>query len=527
VNELLRGVVPLIASHLEITMVALVLAVVISLPMGIAALNRPRFAFLTLTGVSLVQTIPALALLALMVPLLAATGWLSPFGFPPAVIALTLYALLPIVRNTVTGLRGVDPAIVEAARGMGMSPAQIMRRVQLPLAAPTIAAGIRTSAVWTVGMATLATPVGQTCLGNYMFTGLQTRNFPMLLVGVAAAAALALILDAILGVAERALGRRARGRVVTAAALLALLLLVAIGILPRLVAGTRDQVTSGSEAAAVPQTAMRVRIGGKTFTEQYILVEVLRARLASVGIAADTSQSLGSTVIFDALAHGDIDLYVDYSGTLWSNVMKRPAGTPRAQLLQELDDWLATQYHIRSLGSLGFENAYVLAVRHSMADRLRLNTLADLAQYSSKLAIGGDYEIFGRGEWAAIERAYHPHFKRMVTFDPALLYEAIKHNNVDVITAFSSDGRIVANDLVVLADPLGAAPPYDAMILLGPRLREDARVLCALGNLHISVETMRRANAIVDQDRQTPAAAATWLLRQPGIGIPDCKAPIT
>jgi len=524
VKELLIGVIPLLVSHLEITLVALALAVAISLPLGILAASRPRVAFIALTIVGLIQTIPALALLALMVPLLALTGWLSPFGFPPAVIALTLYALLPIVRNTVTGIRGVDAAIVEAARGMGMAPMQIMRRVQLPLAAPVIAAGVRTATVWTVGMATLATPVGQTCLGNYMFTGLQTRNFPMLTVGVAAAAALALALDGLLGAAERALAGRDRRRVLIPVVLLALLIAVVIGVVPRLTPGSRapdpaERVNAVSHAAIT-----HLRIGGKTFTEQYILVEVLRARLEAAGIRVDTAQSLGSIVIFDALSRGDIDLYVDYSGTLWTNAMKRGAGTPRWQVLKELDAWLASAHHIRSLGPLGFENAYALAVRRATAEKLGMHTLADLARESAALSIGGDYEFFGRGEWVSIQRTYQPHFKRQVSFDPALLYEAIKHDEVNVISAFSSDGRIAAEDLVVLEDPLGAAPPYDALILVGPRASNDPGVLCALGSLHIPVDLMRRANARVDRDKLTAAAAAQWLISQPGIGIPDCRA---
>ena len=525
-KELILGLAPLLAAHLGISLMALTLAVGISIPLGILAASRPRLGFVTLTAVGLIQTIPSLALLALMVPVLAMTGWLSPFGFPPAVIALTLYALLPIVRNTVTGLSGVDGSVVEAARGMGMSASQIMTRVQLPLAAPTIAAGIRTATVWTVGMATLATPVGQTCLGNYMFAGLQTRNFPMLLVGVAAAAGLALILDALLGATERALAGRTRRRVLVPAALLVLLVILVIGVLPRITVEPAAKVASGPVVADARQAISRVRIGGKTFTEQYLLVELLRGRLEAAGVRVDTAQSLGSTVIFDALANGDIDLYVDYSGTLWTNVMKRPSGTPRWQVLKELEGWLAREHHIRSLGSLGFENAYALAVRRSTAERLGLHTLADLALHSAELQIGGDYEFFGRGEWSSIQNIYQPHFKRMVSFDPALLYEAIARNDVDVISAFSSDGRIAANDLVVMADPLGAAPPYDAMILLGPRVGEDTRVLCALADLRIPVELMQRANAKVDQEKLTPAAAAAWLSRQPGIGMPDCKGQV-
>jgi len=215
-GELLAGVPPLLASHVVLALTALLAAIAISLPVAIAVAGRPRLAAPIVAVASVIQTIPGLALLALMVPLLAETGGLgvglSPFGFSPAVIALTLYAILPILRNAITGLRGVDPAIVEAARGMGMAPGQILRQVELPLAAPVIAAGIRTAAVWTVGAATLATPVGEPCLGNYIFVGLQTRAWSMLLVGVAAAAALAMTLDVLLAAIERALSGRRRGR---------------------------------------------------------------------------------------------------------------------------------------------------------------------------------------------------------------------------------------------------------------------------------------------------------------------------
>src|ERR1044071_234733 len=235
-GDLLAGAVPLLASHLVLVLVALALATALGLPLAVALVRRPRLAASIVTVAGAIQTIPGLALLALMVPILAASHGLgiglSSFGFAPAAIALTLYALLPILRNAITGLRGVDAATVEAARGMGMAPWQLLRLVELPLAAPVIAAGIRTASVWTVGGATLATPIGQPCLGNYLFAGLQTRNWPMLLVGVVAAASLALMIDAILAAAERRLSQRPRGRLIGPALALAALVAVVLGVLP-------------------------------------------------------------------------------------------------------------------------------------------------------------------------------------------------------------------------------------------------------------------------------------------------------
>jgi len=517
-SELVRGLPPLLASHLELVLIALIAAVLISMPLAILVADRPRLALPVVTIAGVIQTIPGLALLALMVAIVAGTGGLgiglAPFGFPPAVIALTLYAILPILRNAITGLRGVDPAVVEAARGMGMTNGQLLRIVQLPLAAPVIAAGIRTATVWTVGAATLATPVGQVCLGNYIFAGLQTRNWNMLIAGVIAAAGLAVVLDLILGAIEHRLS--ARKPVWAPLGALAALIVIGIAVLPRIGVGA---VAAPVATQHVEQSEVKsVKLGAKTFTEQYVLVEVLKQRLAKVGIGVEVSESLGSVVAFEALAHGQIDVYVDYSGTLWITQMKRSAGTPRWRVLTEVEAWLAHDYNIRSLGSLGFENAYAIAVKRSLAEKLHLKSIGDLAPASNTLAMGGDYEWFSRGEWASIRGAYGLAFERTATFDPALLYDAVARGEVDAISAFSSDGRIAANDLVTLDDPLSALPPYDAMILLAPRVANDPNVACALAPLRgkITVELMRRANLMVDRetDKQTPAVAAAWLLAE-------------
>jgi osmoprotectant transport system permease protein len=526
-GELLAGLPALLASHLALVLVALVVAIALGLPLAVALAPRPRLAGPVVTVAGAIQTIPGLALLALMVPVLAATGGLgiglSSFGFAPAAIALTLYALLPILRNAIAGLRGVDAATVEAARGMGMAPRQVLRLVELPLAAPVIAAGIRTASVWTVGAATLATPIGQPCLGNYIFAGLQTRNWAMLLVGVLAAAALALILDAILAAAERAVSRRPRGHVAAPAGALAALVIAILVVLPRLPgrdAGATAAGPAGGAAATAERAApvRQVRVGAKTFTEQYILAELLRARLGERGISVDVVESLGSNVVFDALRRGALDAYVDYSGTLWTSQLGRERGAPRWQILAEVEGHLARE-PVRSLGPLGFQNAYALAVRRDTATRLGLRHVGDLAPHAGRLALGADYEFLSRREWTAVRTAYGLAFGRTASFDPALLYEAVARGEVDVISAFSSDGRIAAYDLVVLDDPAAALPSYDAMILLAPRVADDPGVLCALGPLRgaLPVELVRRANLMVDHDRAAPRAAAAWLLGQVSI----------
>jgi len=520
-----------LANHLMITVIALAAGLAISLPLAVLAAKRRRLRYPMLAGASIIQTIPSLALLALMVPLLAAVGYLTvrafgvavaALGFWPTIIALTLYSMLPILRNTVTGIVGVDPALTEAARGVGMKPRQVLFKVELPLAAPVIIAGVRTATVWVVGIATLATPVGQTCLGNYIFRGLQTRNWLMVLFGCVAAALLAIVLDLLIGGVERSAKERRRG--LGAAALAALAVIFVGGIAaPSVVRALRPRsvaaVAAAEEQARGPAALGRpVRIGSKTFTEQYILAALIRDRLAEAGLDAREKGSLGSTIVFDALRTGQIDVYVDYSGTIWANYMKRSDPAAPWKALAEMDGWLASRYGIRDLGPLGFENAYAMAMRREQAERLGVRTLADLAPHTPRLKVGGDYEFFGRPEWRAIRDAYGLRFADQVSYDSTFMYEAAAKGYVDVISAFSSDGRIAAFDLVVLSDPKHALPPYDAVLLLSPQMADQTDVVRALRPLvgAISLAMMQQANNRVDrdEDKKTPDQAARWLAKQ-------------
>ncbi len=502
--------------HLFLTVVPLLLAIAISLPLGVMLARRRRLRGPVLALASVAQTIPGLALLALMVPLLVVLGQattrvlggaLPALGWPPALMALTLYAVLPILRNTVTGLRGVDPALREAARAMGMTPAQSLRQVELPLAAPVIVAGLRTATVWTVGTATLATPVGQTCLGNYIFMGLQTRNLTAVLFGSVAAALLAVLLDGLIGALETGVRTGSRRRVTMALALLTLLL--AAGLLApwlsRAASGGNDQRQSWT-------------VGAKTFTEQYILAALLEDTLDNAGLLATRREGLGSTVLFDALAAGQVDIYVDYSGTLWANHMQRQGGSGRREVLDQVSRWLQATHGIRCLGPLGFENAYVLAMARDDADRRGIRSVADLQRLGVDLKIGGDYEFFGRPEWRSLRDTYGLAAATQTSYDSTFMYQAVARGEVDVISAFSSDGRIAAYDLVVLDEPEGVLPPYDALLLLSPRAAASDKLTAALSPLMdaISVDLMREANNMVDRDDapRTVREAAAWLAEQ-------------
>lgn len=494
-----------LGQHVIVSVTALLLGLAISLPLAILATRRARLRWPLLAFASLIQTIPGLALLALFYPLLLGLSTLteamfgkgfSALGFLPSVLALTLYSMLPVLRNTITGIDGIDPAVKAASLGVGMTPRQSLWMVELPLALPVIMAGIRTSAVWVIGTATLSTPVGQTSLGNYIFAGLQTQNWVSVLFGCIAAALLALVVDQLLALMESGVALRKRARVAAGAVGLALVLAAAL-------------VPGFSRPAAT------YVIGTKTFTEQYILASLLQDRLRAEGLSAARRDGLGSTVIFNALASDEIDVYVDYSGTIWANHMRRTDIKPREEVLKELGEWLKKERGIELLGALGFENAYALAMRRDRAQELGIRTIEDLAVHSPRLMIGGDYEFFDRPEWTALRDAYGLNFRQRRQMDSTFMYGAVVNGDVAVISAFSSDGRVARYDLLVLEDPKRALPPYDAVLLLSPKRVGDEGLRKALAPIigRIDVELMRETNlrADRDQDKETPAQAARWL----------------
>ena len=492
-----------LAGHLVISVIPIMVAVLLSVPLGVAATSRPWLRGPLLASVSLIQTVPGLALLALMVPLLVAVGEvLEPIGItvqaigaPPVLIALTLYAMLPVVRNTVAGIEGLDPGLLEAAHAIGMTPRQVRLQVELPLAAPVILAGVRTAAVWTVGMGTLATPVGQTSMGNFIFAGLQTRNVLPVLVGCLGAAALALVVDGVLAVVERAVAQRRQN--VALGALGGLAALVGVGV-------------AGPELARDRGAGPQIDVGTKVFTEQYILGALLQSELDAAGFAVSRTDGLGSAVIWDALVQGEIDVYVDYSGTIWANFMKRTDTAPPHVVEASVCEWVQ-QHGVRCVGNLGFENAYALAVRAADARERGWSTVADLVPVTPELVVAGDYEFFQRPEWAAVRDAYGLRFREERTFDVTFVYEAAANRQVDVISAYTTDGRIAAFDLETLEDPKNALPPYDALVLVGPNAPAGtAEALAPLIDA-ISIKTMREANRRVDMDGASPTAAADWL----------------
>ncbi len=495
-----------LGNHVLVSLSALLLGLSISLPVAIYAARRPALRATVLAATSVVQTVPGLALLALFYPLLLGLAGLSEriigvsfsaLGFLPAVLALALYSMLPVMRGTVTGLNGIDPAVNEAAIGVGMTPRQSLWMVELPLAMPVVMAGIRTAAVWVIGTATLSTPVGQTSLGNYIFTGLQTQNWVFVLFGCFAAAVLALAVDLLLALTESGVRRRSKRRIIAGATGIALVVIAALA--PNLARAKADYV-----------------VAAKPFGEQYILAALMEQRLRAAGLSAARRDGLGSSVIFNALASGELDAYVDYSGTLWANQMGRSDRKPRTEILDETARWLRQRHGIVVVGTLGFENAYALAMARRRAAALGINSIATLAGRAPALSIAGDYEFFGRPEWTALRDAYGLKFREQRQMQAEFMYPAAANGEIDVISAYTSDGRIAQHDLLVLADPKGALPPYDAVLLISPRRAGDAAFVAALRPLigAVDVNLMREANRRAAAEGLSPEQAAEWLWSQ-------------
>jgi osmoprotectant transport system permease protein len=448
---------------------------------------------------SVIQTIPSLALLALMVPLLAALGVQS-IGFLPAFIGLVLYSVLPILRNTVTGLAGIDPALVEAARASGMTPPQRCARSSCRSRCRSSSPASARPRCWTVGVATLSTPVGATSLGNYIFSGLQTRNYTAVLVGCVAAAALALGLDAVIRRARR--GLRRRRPLAGAAAVVPCCTRLSGAARCRRFAGRRGPRRRRQDVHRAVHPGAAPAAGSMR---------------EATGRPAGCSASLGSTVLFDALRTGQIDVYVDYSGTLWATIMKRegPPGGPRRGAGGG-GRFLAETWGIEIAASLGFENAYALAMRaptrSGWASAPSATWCRSRRAWSSAATTSSSRARSG----ARSERPTAWRSARAAAWMPRSCTRRPPTGGVDVISAFSTDGRIAAlRSRRARGRPRAPSRPTTPIVLAGARLaRERPETLARLAALEakIDADAMRRMNAAVDQAGGSPeAVAAEWL----------------
>jgi len=489
----------LFVQHVLLVGASTIAAVAIGVPTGILAARRPRVGAPIVWIANVVQTIPSLAMFGFMLPLPLVGG----LGARVAIVVLILYALLPIVRTTAAGLRAIDRSLIEAGTALGMTPRQLLLRVELPLAAPSIVAGIRVAAVIGVGTATIAAAVGAGGLGEYIFRGLSMVDPTVILAGAVPAALLALVVDGVLLAIERTTRvEHRRGRALGPAALLVLAALLVVVV-----------------AAAIPSASSKrvVRVGSKNFTEQIVLGELIAQRLEQAGMAVERRLNLGGTFICDrALRSGDIDVYVEYTGTADIAVFKDAVDTDPGRVLARVRERYAA-VGVTVLPPLGFENTFAVLVRGEDARRDGLGTIDDLRAKAASWQAGFGYEFLARADgYPGLASKYGFRFVRSPrAMDLSLIYRALAQKQVDVIAGDATSGLIDAYDLVQLRDDRHYFPPYDAVplarsaaLLRYPDFRKALEELAG----RVSIADMRRMNRAVDSEHQDPAAVARAFL---------------
>jgi osmoprotectant transport system permease protein len=481
----------LFEQHLLLVALSTVIAVMIGLPAGIFAAHSPRAGRVVLAVTNIGQTIPSLALLGFLLPLPFVGG----VGPRVAIVALILYALLPIVRGTVAGLTSVDAAVVSAGVAMGMTRRQLLTMVELPLALPSIVAGIRVATVIGVGTATVAAAVGAGGLGEYIFRGLAMVDSTTILAGAIPAALLALAADGALTWIEHRLRPTARRHrtpaLAMAAAVFALILAVVVA----------RAMTSGPD---------RVVVASKNFTEQVILGELLSQVLERDGIEVTRKLNLGGTFICDrALRAGDVDVYAEYTGTALTAIFKDSVRRAREDVLTTTRARYADA-GVTVLPPLGFDNTFAILVRRTDAEKLGLRTIGDLQRVPTSWQPGFGFEFLERQDgYRGLAAAYGLSFARQPrAMDLSLMYRALAAGDVDVIAGDATSALIDVLDLVMLQDDRSYFPPYDAIAvvrtttLLGrPAVRRSLERLAG----RVTVEAMRSMNRAVDVDRRNPA----------------------
>jgi osmoprotectant transport system permease protein len=490
--------VRLTEQHIVLVLVSTGIAALLGIPAGILAFRRPRLGRPLLFIANVAQTIPSLALFGFLLPL----PFLGGVGSRTALVALTLYALLPVVRTTVGGLQGLDRAVVEAGVAMGMTSRQLLLMVELPLAMPSIVAGLRVATVIGVGTATIAAAIGAGGLGEYIFRGLSMVDSPTILAGAIPAAVLALVADGGLAWLERRM--RTPGRVVLRRP-------VAVGLAGLALAAILVRALfAGSNGAAVI-------VGSKNFTEQVILGELVAQTLEAQGSPVVRKLNLGGTFICDrALRGGDIDVYVEYTGTAATAVFHQDVQhDPRAAFEQVRALYAAVG--VTALPPLGFNNTFAILVRSIDAQRYGLKSIEDLRKVAAQWIPGFGYEFLQRADgYPGLRQSYGLSFRSdPKAMDLSLIYRAVADGQVDVVAGDATSAQIDALGLTALEDNRHYFPPYDAAPLVRTRsLLQHPDITRALDRLigHVSERDMRAMNRAVDVDRRDPAVVCREFL---------------
>jgi osmoprotectant transport system permease protein len=502
----------LLQQHLSLVLISTFVAVAIGIPTGILLTRRKSLRGPVLGIANIMQTIPSLALFGFLIPL----PFIGGIGARTAIVALVVYALLPIIRNTVTGVVGVDPNVREAAVAMGMTGRQILWQVELPLAMPVIITGVRVAMVIAIGVATIAAAVGAGGLGVYIFRGLRQYDNNLLLAGAVPAALMALTADFSLGLLERYFslaGRKAR-----ASSRTMIVALVAIAIV--VLASFFYSGWRGSRSGNAPANNARVVVGSKDFTESAILAEIVAQMLEARGVTVERNYELGGNLPHDALLAGRLDLYPEYTGTSYTAILHHQPITDPRKVYEQVKAEYAQKFNVVVSKPLGFENTFAILIRGSEARKLKLKTISDAVQYASKWRAGFGQDFMSRADgYPGFSKAYGLKFAEQPReMDLSLTYIALASGKVDLIAGNSTEGRIAALDLFQLEDDRHYFPPYEAVYLVRQdtllRVAQLREVLAKLAHA-ISTEEMRQLNYEVDANKRSQAEVVReWIKRK-------------
>jgi osmoprotectant transport system permease protein len=506
-----QEVLGLVAEHFFLVFVSTALAVAIGVPLGILLTRKPALSKPVLGFANIMQTVPSLALFGFLIPLniyLFEAKIVGGIGPRTAIVALVLYSLLPIVRNTFTGIGGVDPAIREAGKGMGMTDRQLLFQVELPLALGVIIAGVRVATVICVGTATIAAAIDAGGLGRYIFRGLRANDNILILAGAVPAAMIALGADLLFGYVERVfqLGGAVKGRAVK-------LLWVSAGV---------AILFLGSWYSFTRSSSGQVAVGAKDFTEQVILGEIVAQAIEEkTGAPVTRRFDLGGNLAHEALIAGEIDIYVEYTGTGLLAILKgKPLKEPR-EVYRYVKEEYEKRYNLEWTAPLGFNNTFAILVRREDAKRLNLKTVSDAAQVAAQWRAGFGQDFMSRPDgYPGFARTYGLRFAETREMDLSLTYRALAEKQIDLIAGNSTDGLISRYGLYQLEDDRRYFPPYDAVpvarqsiLQQNPAVREALQQLAGV----LSVDEMRKLNYAVDGEKRQPREVAREFLAQKGI----------
>lgn len=494
-----------LGQHVVLVLVATATAIGIGVPLGIVAARRPRLGAPLLLFANIVQTVPSLAMFGFLVAVPLVGG----IGARSALIVLFLYALLPVMRNTVAGIQGIERGVRNAGIAMGMTARQLLLQVELPLAMPTIVAGVRVAAVVGVGAATIAAAIGAGGLGDYIFRGLSMTDPTVILAGAVPAALLALAVDGALGWLEHILTPGTTQRRVTTRAAAAVVIALMV-------------IVAGS-FAMTGRWGTRIIIGSKNFSEQVILGELLSQAIERfTALRVDRRLNLGGTFICEqALRAGAIDAYVEYTGTALTAIFHQPVSRDRKDVYARVVG-AYTETGRTVLPPLGFNNTFAILIRAGDARRLGLKTISDAAPYTPRWKAAFGYEFLEREDgYKGLVRSYGLRFAEPPrVMDLTLIYRALASDAVDLIAGDATHGLIKGLDLFVLEDDRHYFPPYDAIpvvrtqtLAVHPELRAAIERLAG----KVSEEAMRQMNYDVDVRRRDIAEVVREFLN--GLGI--------